>query len=135
MILLAALLGLVLHEAAHTWTADLLGDPQPRALGRVTLNPLAHLDPVGSFVLPVGLAVVGMVPLGYGRAAPVSGRFLGQRQYVAALAAGPIANLVLAALLFPWWTEGAVVNLVLGAFNLFPVPPLDGGRILTTLWR
>lgn len=133
MILLAALLGLVLHEAAHTWTADLLGDPTPRLLGRVTLNPLAHLDPVGSIMLPLACVLLGLIPIGYGSSAPVNPRYLGVREYATALAAGPIANLVLAGLLFPWWPEGAVVNLVLAGFNLIPIAPLDGGRIFQTV--
>ncbi|MCL6522273.1 MAG: site-2 protease family protein [Firmicutes bacterium] len=133
------LLGLVLHELAHAWTADRLGDPTARLAGRLTLNPLAHLDPLGTVLLL-------LFGFGWARPTPVEPANLRspRRDDVLVTAAGPLANLGLAfaALLAlralpglgasgasALWTVAAV-NVYLAVFNLLPVPPLDGSHLL-----
>jgi Zn-dependent protease len=148
------LLSLTIHEAAHAWTADKLGDSTARALGRVSLNPLVHIDWVGTVLLPL-LAAVSHLPLiGWAKPVPVMIRNLRhpRRDFMIVAAAGPISNIlqaiVAAALLRLLWdgtTEvapGIVVtllffavqiNLLLAFFNLIPVPPLDGGNVMLGL--
>ncbi|HEX9669347.1 MAG TPA: site-2 protease family protein [Thermoanaerobaculia bacterium] len=98
--LLLLLLAVSAHEAAHAWAADLCGDPTPRTLGRLTLNPLRHLDPFGSVVLPVMLLLVGAPVFGWGRRPPILEKNLRRPRRDGSLVdlAGPAANLVLAAL-------------------------------------
>lgn len=133
------LLGLVLHELAHAWTADRLGDPTARLAGRLTLNPLAHLDPLGTVLLL-------LFGFGWARPTPVEPANLRspRRDDVLVTAAGPLANLgiafavLLALRALPGlgasgasalWTVAAV-NVYLALFNLLPIPPLDGSHIL-----
>lgn len=142
---LALLIAAPLHEAAHAYAADRLGDPTPRRLGRLTLNPLAHLDPLGTILLLI---------FGFGWAKPVPidpGNFPDWRRgLIVVAAAGPLANVILAlffglpfklGLLQPL-AAGPVgellftlvaINAVLAVFNLLPVPPLDGSKILIGL--
>jgi Zn-dependent protease len=127
----AAALGMVLHEAAHASAAYAGGDPTGYFLGRLTLNPLRHLDPAGSFLVPLCSYLLAGIVVGWGRPVPINRRALSRSAYIAALAAGPAANLWLAAVCWIGGLDaGAVVNLVLAAINLVPVDPLDGGRIL-----
>ncbi|RMG89734.1 MAG: site-2 protease family protein [Chloroflexi bacterium] len=148
--LIVLLVAFTIHELAHAITADYLGDPTPRRMGRITLNPIAHLDPFGSLMLLIS---------GFGWAKPVMVQPLNLRgnprtSMAIVAAAGPLSNLLLAILfavpvrmgliglsfgnprgLFPS-LEGLVfefiwINLILLFFNLIPVPPLDGYRILT----
>lgn len=148
------LLSLTIHEAAHAWTADKLGDPTARLLGRVSLNPLVHIDWIGTVLLPI-IAMISHLPLiGWAKPVPVNvGRLRHHRRdFILVAAAGPISNLlqaVLAAmvlrLLWDGTTEqapGVVVtvlffalqiNLLLAFFNLIPVPPLDGGNVMLGL--
>jgi Zn-dependent protease len=147
------LLSLTIHEAAHAWTADKLGDPTARALGRVSLNPLVHIDWIGTVLLPV-IAMISNLPLiGWAKPVPVNVRNLRhhRRDFMLVAAAGPISNLLQAvvyAFLFHLvWrpdaeTVGLVVrglyvavqiNLLLAFFNLLPVPPLDGGNVMLGL--
>jgi Zn-dependent protease len=147
------LLSLTIHEAAHALTADRLGDPTARSLGRVSLNPLAHIDLLGTVVLPL-IAIVSHLPIiGWAKPVPVSTRNLRhpQRDFAIIAAAGPISNLlqaIVAALLFRVFVPDAYsvtgpfqyalliavqVNLLLAFFNLIPVPPLDGGNVLMGL--
>lgn len=155
---IALLLGLTIHEFAHAWTADLLGDPTPRDHGRVTLNPIAHLDLIGTIMLV--LMVLQLAPIGWGKPVPITPYRMrwGRRGAVLATAAGPLSNILLAlfvalgirlgVLLIPGVTAAAVVssgglwillsslmtyNAVLAAFNLLPIPPLDGFGILEGL--
>lgn len=136
------LFALTVHECAHSMTADRLGDPTGRLMGRSTLNPLAHLDPIGTFL-------IFFAHFGWGKPVPVDPRnFARPRRDMAVVAlAGPLANLLTAALfagVFRWLQisstgnhllavmslYGVQISLILTFFNLFPLPPLDGSRIL-----
>ena len=143
---------LTVHEWAHAWTADRLGDPTARMLGRVSFNPLVHIDPIGTVLLPlVGLLAAGVV-FGWAKPVPVNVSRLGhpKRDFMMVAAAGPASNIVLAiaaALLFRalggyeilGTTMGRAVylavsmNILLAVFNMLPVPPLDGGNVLAGL--
>ena len=152
------LFSLTIHESAHAWTADRLGDPTARLLGRVSLNPIVHADLIGTVIFPL-LAIVGRVPLiGWAKPVPVDVRRLqhGRRDYVLVAAAGPASNLVLAfgaatvlavmpvspvvlgepnvtAPLARLFSMGVELNLLLAMFNMLPIPPLDGGNVLSGL--
>jgi Zn-dependent protease len=135
---------MVLHELAHAWTADRLGDPTPRAYGRLTLNPIVHLDPLGTAMFAITYFLSDFL---FGWAKPVAVRpdyFRRPKQHMALVAAaGPATNFLIAivfiAILVHTEIEGRAfevaalsyqVNLVLGIFNLIPLPPLDGSRIV-----
>jgi len=149
-------LSLSVHEAAHAWSADRLGDPTARRLGRVSLNPVVHVDPIGTIVFPL-LAMVSNVPLiGWAKPVPVGVQNLRgnwRQKYMLIAAAGPASNLVLAALaavVLRVLTGGSplevvagpaerllfnavTLNVLLALFNMVPVPPLDGGNVLAGL--
>jgi Zn-dependent protease len=151
------LFSLTIHELAHAWTADRLGDPTARLLGRVSLNPMRHADPIGTLLFPLLAAVTGAPLIGWARPVPVNVRRLSspRRDYMLVAAAGPTSNLVLAvgaALAmhlvpaadifsgpsFAVWTmvllERAIqLNVLLAVFNMIPIPPLDGGTVLAGL--
>ncbi len=151
------LVALTIHEAAHAWTADRLGDPTARLLGRVSLNPIVHIDPIGTLLLPLLAAYSGLPIIGWAKPVPVNTSRLRhpQRDFAVIAAAGPISNLLqaLAAgivlhLLWPDRGIGAPldhafdlnllfqvvqINVFLALFNLIPVPPLDGGNVLAGL--
>ncbi len=147
IIFIVILIGsVVIHELAHGYTADALGDPTPSLAGRLTLNPLAHLDPFGSVILPALLIFSG-VPFVFGWAKPVpfNPNYLKSKRWGGAIVAlaGPLSNLVLAgifalllklaplSIVMTNFFEGIVmVNIVLAVFNLVPLPPLDGHHIL-----
>ena len=141
------LVSLTLHELAHAWVAWKLGDPTAKSQGRLTLNPIVHLDPLGTLMF-VLTALIANLPFGWARPVPVDPRYFRRAKEGMAIvaAAGPLMNFLLA--LVCWgvvrhvelsgqWTEvlekAYIVNLVLGIFNLIPVPPLDGSRILGAL--
>ncbi|HHX44787.1 MAG TPA: site-2 protease family protein [Chloroflexi bacterium] len=144
----ALLVAITVHECAHAWVADQLGDPTARLMGRVSLNPLVHLDPMGSVMMAVTM-VMG-VGIGWGKPVPVSPHRLrfGQRlgNGIVALA-GPVANLLTALVLglvlrlmpTPFGGLGGVLttialsNIVIAMFNLLPLPPLDGHSVLLGL--
>ena len=150
----ALIVSLSVHEAAHAWSADRLGDPTARALGRVSLNPAVHVDPIGTIVFPL-IAMLTRVPLiGWAKPVPVGVRNLGgnwRQKFMLIAAAGPASNIALAlvtALVYrvlvgsPFETSGLApqivilfveLNVLLALFNLVPVPPLDGGNVLAGL--
>ena len=151
------LLAITLHEIAHGWAALRLGDNTAHAQGRLSLNPLRHVDPVGTILVPALLYMLGGVILGWARPVPVNFRQLRQprRDMALVAAAGPAANLLMAlgwavmmGLAVLTWAAGwqwlgmplllmanvgVLVNVVLAILNLLPVPPLDGSRILASL--
>ncbi len=146
--LVSLVLAVTVHECAHAWMADQLGDPTGRYLGRVSLNPMVHLDPMGSLMMVV-TAVTG-IGIGWGKPVPVSPHRLryGPRLGVGLVAlSGPLSNLVLAMAfgliirfaprLPPWLFEllNALVwvNIVVAIFNLIPLPPLDGHSVVLGL--
>jgi Zn-dependent protease len=141
----AILFALTIHEYAHGWVADKLGDPTARYAGRLTLNPLSHLDPLGTMML-------FLVHFGWAKPVPVDPGFFKnpKRDMMWVSLAGPAAN-ILSALVLGWMIRllvgigvhvgiflvilqyGVMINIVLAVFNLIPIPPLDGSKILMGL--
>ena len=145
------LVSMILHELAHGVVAYWLGDDTAKQEGRLTLNPLKHLDPVLSFVMPMLLLAMGMPIFGGAKPVPINTRNLKHGVWGMALVglAGPLTNILLALVAFVigYFTGGLVdmglggyicwefimVNLGFGVFNLLPIPPLDGSRVLYAL--
>ncbi|MEW8507754.1 MAG: site-2 protease family protein [Candidatus Thiodiazotropha sp.] len=154
--ILPLIFAITVHEAAHGWMAKRLGDKTAEMLGRVTLNPIKHIDPIGTILVPLGVYVMTGFMFGWAKPVPVNWNNLRQpkRDMGLVALAGPGANLIMAliwALLvyagalslahFQWLAvplilmgvAGVLFNTILMALNLLPVPPLDGGRIVYSL--
>lgn len=148
--IIAIVIAITFHEAAHGFIARAYGDMTATIMGRVTLNPIKHVDPIGTLLLP-GILILTQAPFLFGYAKPVPVDFRQLKPFrlggIMVAAAGPVMNFLLAfaaALLLKmgFFTSGfmvkmlvisVTVNVVLGVFNLLPIPPLDGGRIVTFL--
>lgn len=154
---LVLIFSLSVHEAAHAWSASRLGDDTARRLGRVSLNPVVHTDPIGTLLLPL-IAMVSNAPvIGWAKPTPINTRNLRhpRRDNILITAAGPVSNLTIAVaaaaalqvipdgagasgfdVLTPLSmiaTQALFLNVLLAVFNLLPIPPLDGGQILMAL--
>jgi len=149
------LLALTVHEASHAWAAFRLGDPTAKMQGRLSLNPLVHIDPIGTVLLPLVAFSLGAPIIGWAKPVPVDTRYLrhARRDFMWIALAGPASNLVLAVLaslmlravpLLPGSTSGVQLaeplaifaftflrlNILLAVFNMIPVPPLDGSNVV-----
>jgi Zn-dependent protease len=147
VIFLILLFSLTIHEAAHAWSASRLGDDTAKRLGRVSLNPAVHIDPIGTLLLPlVALASGSGMIFGWAKPTPITVGNLGhpRRDSILVTAAGPASNLAIAivAAVVLQQSDGLVrliafealsLNILLAIFNMLPIPPLDGGQILMAL--
>ena len=159
--LVVLLFSLSVHESAHAWAANRLGDPTARDLGRITLNPIVHMDLIGTVLFPILGLLSGGVFFGWAKPVPVNPNNLRRpnQDHALVAAAGPASNVLAAfgfllaskllvmlfpaqvadphAVFFPLYLlfrVGLMLNVILAVFNLFPIPPLDGSWILSRLF-
>jgi Zn-dependent protease len=156
-VVLASIIAITLHECSHGYVANYFGDPTAKEQGRLTLNPLAHIDPFGTVILPLLLKLVGMPAFGFAKPVPVNVsrlRDVRNHSFLVSMA-GPATNIALSILSigvcrltgatmsdinqlsYGTWTEVAyffaifgLINISLAIFNLLPIPPLDGSAII-----
>jgi Zn-dependent protease len=154
LIIFVAVPAIVLHEVAHGWVASRLGDDTARRMGRLTLNPIKHVDPIGTVAVPAALYLIyalgwthSLVMFGWAKPVPVNFNRLGhpRRDMLLVALAGPVTNILIAfvlaqilrfALLPYAFSEilfyAILLNLTLAIFNLLPIPPLDGSRVVSS---
>lgn len=147
LFIVVLIISVVIHEVSHGYMANYLGDPTARLQGRLTMNPIPHIDLLGSIIVPAALAILpGSIIFGWAKPVPYNPHNISNRYGDALVAAaGPASNLLLAAIaglllqLTPLAAGGAagtfllsiiLINVVLAVFNLVPIPPLDGSKIL-----
>jgi Zn-dependent protease len=154
------LFAICVHESAHAWMANRLGDPTAKMLGRISLNPIVHIDPFGTILLPLLMIAFGMAPFGWAKPTPVDNRNFKNlvRDDILTAVAGPVSNFLtafvavialailarsssaglvptvananLASPLVDLFLRAIEINVLLGVFNLIPLPPLDGSHVI-----